>query len=100
MNFYADIACLIGHAVAKNFRQRKFISKAMRALRHQSYGGPEVCGGIISDKIFEGDFDEWFKQESHKLLGPQRMVSSDVLGLHTKAMGYFAGFCRHHWDEA
>ena len=53
----------------------------MRALRHQSFREPEVCDGIASDEMSEVDFDEWFKQESHKLLGPRRMVSSDVWGL-------------------
>ena len=84
----------------KNFRQKNCSSKRISALIHQSCRQPEVCEGIASDEMSEVDFDEWFKQESHKLLGPQRMVSSDVLGLHTKAMFYFAGFCRYHWDEA
>ena len=80
--------------------KEKYSSKKMLTLIHQSCRGSEVCEGIASDEISEVDFDEWFKQESHKLLRPQRMVSSDVLGLHTKAIVYFAGFCRHHWDEA
>ena len=53
----------------------------MHALRHQSFRGPEVCEGIESDEMSEVDFDKWFKQESHKLLYSQRLVSSDVRGL-------------------
>ena len=52
----------------------------MYALCHQSCGGPEVCEGIASHEMSEGDFDKWFKQESHKfkLLCPQKLVSLDV----------------------
>ena len=38
----------------------------MYALRHQSCRGPEVCEGIVSDEIAEGDLDQWFRQENHK----------------------------------
>ena len=75
-------------------------SKKILALIHQSCRELEVCEGIASDEMSEVDFDEWFRQESRTLLGPQRIVSSDVGGLHTKAMVYFTGFFRHHWDEA
>ena len=50
----------------------------MHALRHQSRRGPELCEGLVSDEISGGDFGEWFKRESHKLLCPKRLVDSDV----------------------
>ena len=50
----------------------------MRALIDQSFRGPELCDDIASDKMYEGDFDEWFKQESHKLFCLQRLLSLDV----------------------
>ena len=53
----------------------------MRAQIHQSCRGPEVCDDIESDKMRECDFDEWFKQESHKLLCLQRLLSLDMGGL-------------------
>ena len=71
----------------------------MHALRHQSFRGPEVCDGIASDEMSEGDFDQQFQQESHKLLCPQRLVGSDVEGLLTKAKVFFAGICGHHREE-
>ena len=57
----------------------------MRALIHESCRGSEVCDGIASDEISDGNFDEWFKQESDKLLCPQRLVSSEVGGLINKS---------------
>ena len=53
----------------------------MRALIHGSCRGSEVCDGIASDEMSDGNFDECCKQESDKLLCPQRLVSSDVGGL-------------------
>jgi len=70
----------------------------MRALIHQSCREPEVVDGIASDEMSEVDFDEWFKQGSHKLFCPQRLVSLDVGGLKTKAMVYFVGLCRHNCE--
>ena len=71
----------------------------MHALRHQSFRGPAVCDGIASDEMSKVDFDEWFKQESHKLFCPQRLLSLDVGSLHIKAIVYFGSPCRHNWDE-
>ena len=69
----------------------------MRALIYQSCREPEVVDGIASDEMSKVDFDEWFKQESHKLLRPQRLVSSDA-GAYQQKPRFFAGICRDHWD--
>ena len=59
MNFDADIACLIGHAVAKKILDKENCSsKKMCALIHQSCGEPEVCDGIASDDISKGNLDQ------------------------------------------
>ena len=100
MNFDANIACLIGLAVAKKISDKENCSsKKMRAPGHQSCREPEVVDGIASDEMSKVDFDEWFKQESHKLFCPQKLVSSDVGGLHIKAIVYFGSLCCHNWDE-
>ena len=57
MNFDADIACLIGHAVAKKFQTKTLLYQKIRALIHQSCREHEGYDGIISDGMSEDDFD-------------------------------------------
>ena len=84
--------------LSTNLTQKNCTIKEMHALRHESCLEPEVCDGVARDEMSEDDFDKRFKQESHKLFWPQRLVSSNVEGLYTKAMAYFVGLCRQYWD--
>ena len=48
----------LGMLLRKILDKENGISKKMLALIHQSYRGSEVCEGIASDEMSEGDFDQ------------------------------------------
>ena len=48
----------LGMLLRKNSGKENLSSKKIYALRHQSCREPEVCDGIASDEMSEGNLDQ------------------------------------------